>query len=101
MIGLLQRAYWSAVLVVLVAGLVGLSIYTDAKWPVVILACAAFAIALRFWQKKDIHPKEVAERAQNLLNGTFGHWDVDDYEHLVPRDPQVRNLWQKTLDLGG
>jgi hypothetical protein len=101
MIKLVKRAYWSAVLVVVAAGLIGLAVYTSAKWPIAILACALLVIVLRFWPRKDVDPREVANRAENLLNGTFGDWDVDDYEHLAVRDPQVREVWQKTLDVGG
>jgi len=43
----------------------------------------------------------VADRAEQLLNGTFGGWDVDDYEHLNPRAPRLRELWRRTMAVGG
>ena len=44
---------------------------------------------------------EVAERAERLLKGTTGTWDVDDYEHLNPHDPRLRALWRRTMEVGG
>jgi hypothetical protein len=43
----------------------------------------------------------LADRAEALLSGSYGGWDVDDYEHMNPRDPKVRNLWQSTIAVGG
>jgi hypothetical protein len=31
-------------------------------------------------------PQELADRAECLLGGHYGGYDVDDYEHLNPKD---------------
>ena len=49
----------------------------------------------------DPTPVEVADRAEQLLKGTCGGWDVDDYEHLNPHEPQLRDLWRRTMEVGG
>jgi hypothetical protein len=43
----------------------------------------------------------VADRAERLLSGSFGGYEVDDYEHLNPNDPQVRELWHRSMAVGG
>jgi len=50
---------------------------------------------------KDPKPEAVADRAERLLNGTSHGWDVDDYEHLNPHEPRLRELWQRTMAVGG
>jgi len=35
------------------------------------------------------------------LNGTYGKWDVDDYEHLNPKNPEMWELWHRTMAVGG
>jgi len=46
-------------------------------------------------------PQELADRAERLLSGSYGRWDVDDYEHLNPKDPHLRELWHKSMMVGG
>ena len=65
----------------------------------VLLPILILLLASRF--SKDLSADEVADRAEHLLNGTFGSWDVDDYEHLGVRDSKIRELWRKTLEIGG
>ena len=43
----------------------------------------------------------MADRAERLLSGSFGGYEVDDYEHLNPNDPQVRELWHRSMAVGG
>ncbi len=51
--------------------------------------------------RKDPTPQKVAERAEALLYGNYAGWDVDDYEHLNPKDPILRDLWHCTMSIGG
>ena len=39
--------------------------------------------------------------ATSVLTGTVYGYDVDDYEHLNPKDPQVRELWHRSMAVGG
>jgi hypothetical protein len=48
-----------------------------------------------------IRAQELADRAEALLHGTFGNYDVDAYEHLNPRNPKLKDLWRSTLQVGG
>ncbi len=43
----------------------------------------------------------MAELAEGIVNDTCGTWEVDDYEHWNPTDPQVRTLWNRTMTVGG
>ena len=43
----------------------------------------------------------MAELAEGILNGASAAWDLDDYEHWNPTDPEVRTLWTRTMTVGG
>jgi len=51
--------------------------------------------------RKQPTPTEVADRADHLLEGSCGRWDVDDYEHLHPKGEQLKDLWLRTMSIGG
>ena len=51
--------------------------------------------------RKDLAPTEVADWAERLLDGNYHGWDVDDYEHLYPKGQQLKELWRKTMSVGG
>lgn len=76
-------------------------LYPRAKW---LFACALIGLALVVLQiitAKEATPQEIAERAERILSGTYGAWDVDDYEHLNPKTPVVKELWLSTMSVGG
>jgi hypothetical protein len=50
---------------------------------------------------KELTSLQVAERAEHLLNGTFGGWDVDNYENLRLKNEQLKDLWARTMSIGG
>jgi hypothetical protein len=58
-------------------------------------------LVLNHLMAKDPTPLDFADRAERLLNGTAYGWDVDDYEHLNPCEPQLRELWRRTMATGG
>jgi hypothetical protein len=58
-------------------------------------------VVLAFLTPKDPTPAEVADLADSILNGTCAGWDIDNYEHLNPKDPEVRELWANTMELCG
>jgi type IV secretory pathway TrbD component len=88
-------------LVSMLAPVAGIVLYPKANWLFAFVILGVGLIALAILTRKDPNPIEVAERAERLLNGTSSGWDVDDYEHLHPREPQLRELWQKTMTIGG
>jgi hypothetical protein len=50
---------------------------------------------------KEPTPQQIAEIAERILSGSCGAWDVDDYAHLNPKTPLVRDLWRSTMSVGG
>src|SRR5947208_1009320 len=88
-------------LVSILAPILALVIYPAAKWLFVVplVFVAILFLVGRF--QKDPSPGEIADFAEKLLNGKGYGWDVDDYEHLHPRNPAVRELWAETMSIGG
>ena len=85
----------------LLGPLVALVLYPRANW---LFAFALVGVAVLVFGRllaKDPTPLAVADQAERLLNGTSGGWDVDDYEYLNPREPQLRELWRRTMVVGG
>jgi hypothetical protein len=42
----------------------------------------------------------LADEIERLLTGHYGGWDVDDFEHRKILDPQLKELWQKSMLAG-
>jgi len=86
----------------LFAPVLAVALYPRAKWLFAfVLLGTALLFNLLISKRHDTKPQEVADRAERLLTGTSWGWDVDDYEHLNPRDPQVRELWRRSMAVGG
>jgi hypothetical protein len=81
--------------------LAGLVLYPRATWLFAFALIGFVVLVLNHLTAKDPTPLAVADRAEHLLNGTAYGWDVDDYEHLNPREPQLRELWRRTMATGG
>jgi hypothetical protein len=58
-------------------------------------------IVIQILAAKEPTPQEIADYADRILSGTYGDWDVDDYEYLNPRDPALKDLWLNTMSVGG
>jgi hypothetical protein len=76
-------------------------VYPRANWLFAFAFIGIGVILLNYLFARDPSPGEVADLAEKLLKGTFGGWDVDDYEHLNLRELQLRDLWLKTMHVGG
>jgi len=50
---------------------------------------------------RETTPEAVADDIERLLSGNYAAWDVDDYEHLNPRDRDLRELWRRSMQVGG
>lgn len=61
---------------------------------------ARFLAPFRHRSKESL-AAELADRAERLLVGSAHGWDVDNYEHFNPREPDVRELWNRTMEIGG
>ena len=81
--------------------LVAVVLYPRAIWLLWFLPVGVALFLFIILTAKEPTPEQVADLAHRLLSGSFGRWDVDDYEHINPKDPRVRELWQKTMIIGG
>jgi hypothetical protein len=54
---------------------------------------------LTVWTRKDPTPGDVADRADRILSGIYGGYEVDAYEHLNPKNAILKELWEKTLSI--
>src|SRR6266550_5290701 len=96
-----QFMFNSGCFVSVLAPIVGLVLYPRANWLFAFVFIGIALILLDILTAKPMTPREVADRAERLLNGDYGSYDVDDYEHLNPKDPPLRELWQKSMAVGG
>jgi len=96
-----QFMFGSGCLVSVLAPIVGLVLYPRANWLFAFVFVGIALIPFNVLTAKPPTPREVAERAERLLHGDYGSYDVDDYEHLNPKDPQLRELWQRSMAIGG
>ena len=81
----------------LAAPVIGFVIYPKAKWLPAFPLLGVALVFLEAMTRKDPIPADVADRADRILSGTYGGYEVDDYEHLNPKSPKLRNLWEATL----
>ncbi len=88
-------------LVAVLAPLAAIILYPKAKWLFAFVLVGIALLAITVLTAKAPTPQEVAEHAERLLNGTAGEWGVDDYEHLNPKNPNTRELWHRTMVVGG
>lgn len=86
-------------LVAVVGPVAAVLLYPRAPWLFGFFLVGVAVLILDVLFRKALLPVAVADHAQRLLDGTGG--DVDDYEHLNPREPQLSELWRKTLEIGG
>jgi hypothetical protein len=94
-------SYRSGCLLSVLAPLLGIGLYPRARWLFAFAALGVALIVFAVLKQEDLTPHEVADLAEKILNGTSTGWDVDNYEHLNPRAPQVRELWAQTMELCG
>lgn len=97
----LQLAFRAGCLVSVIAPIAAVVVYPRAKWLFAFLLLGIVLVFLGAVTRKQPTPTEVADRAERLLDGDYAGWDVDDYEHLNPRSKQLKDLWRKTMSIGG
>jgi hypothetical protein len=83
------------------AFIIGVVLYPRAKWLFVLPLVGIFLLVLAILTRKGATRTEVADRAEALLNGNSAGSDVDDYEHLNPKPKRLKDLWRKTITIGG
>ena len=97
----LQIAARAGCLISILGPIVGIVLYPRANWLFLFPLLGVALLVFGGLTREDPPPLQVAERAEALLYGSYGGWDVDDYEHLNPKDPKLRDLWQSTMSVGG
>ena len=88
-------------LISIVAPLLAIVLYPRAKWlfAFVLIGLAVFILDRLF--AKDPTPQALADYMERLLTGHYSGWDVDDFEHQRIRDPQLHELWRKSMGVCG
>jgi hypothetical protein len=81
----------------MLAPIIGIVLYPRANWLFAFTLVGIAILLFTILARKDPTAQALADRAEAMLSGSYGGWDVDDYEHMNPRDPKVRNLWQSTM----
>jgi hypothetical protein len=84
----------------LIAPLLAILLYPRANWlfAFVLLGVAVLVVNNRL--AKDPTPQALADEIERLLTGKCWGWDVDDFEHHRIRDPQLKELWHKSMLAG-
>jgi hypothetical protein len=96
-----QYSYRSGCLISVLAPLLGVLLYPRAKWLFAFVLVGLVLLVLAVLNQEDPTPPEIANLADSILRGTSAGWDIDNYEHLNPKDHEVRELWAKTMELCG
>jgi len=98
---LLDPVFKIGCLASVIAPIIAIVIYPRADWLFAFLVLGIALVVVGVVARKQPTPTEIAERAERLLDGSYGGWDVDDYEHLNPKSEPLKDLWQKTMSIGG
>ena len=87
-------------LVSVIAPIIAIAVYPRANWlfAFLLLGIALFVVGVA--TRKEATPTEVADRA-GPSDGSYTGYAVDDYEHLNPKSEQLKDLWRRTMGIGG
>lgn len=69
-------------------------LYPRAKWLFALPLIGLPLMVLQILTSREPTPQEIAGRAERILSGTCGAWDVDDYVHLNPKNPAAKPVAQ-------
>jgi hypothetical protein len=88
-------------LVSILGPLVALVLYPKANALFALLLIGVVVIVVNVLLSKEPTPQEVADFIERLMNGHYAGWDVDTFEHLRIRDPNVKGLWVRSISVCG
>jgi len=88
-------------LISIVGPLLAALLYPRAKWLFAFVLIGVAVIILNGLFAKGPTPQALADDIDRLLTGSFGGYDVDNFENQRIRDPQLRKLWRESMDVGG
>jgi hypothetical protein len=85
----------------ILAPILAIILYPRANWLFAFVLIGVIILALIQRSRKDPAPRELADEIERLLTGNYGGWDVDNFEHRGIRDPRLKELWLKSMQIGG
>jgi len=88
-------------LVAVLAPLLAVLLYPRANWLFAFVLVGIAVLVLNRLLVKDPTPQALADEIERLLTGNYIGWDVDDFEHRSIRDPQLRELRRRSMEVGG
>src|SRR5271166_3313574 len=86
-------------LTAVLAPLLAILLYPRANWlfGFVLVGIAIIILSVRL--AKDPTPLALADEIERLLTGKYGGRDVDDFESRRIRDPRLRELWHRSMEV--
>ena len=99
--GVAKVAFGLGCLTAIGGPILALILYPKAKWLFAFALIGFVIIWLDHRFAKDPTPQSIADQIERLLTGTCAGWDVDDFEMMSIRDPQLRDLHRRTMAIGG
>jgi hypothetical protein len=84
----------------LIAPLLAILLYPRAKWLFAFLLLGVAVLVLNVRLARDPTPEALADEIERLLTGRSAGWDVDNFESHRIRDPQLKELWRKSMLAG-
>jgi hypothetical protein len=87
-------------LISIVAPVLAMLLYPRAKWLFVFVLVGIIVLVLNRRFAKDPTPQALADQIERLLTGNCAGWDVDDFEMQGIRDPQLKDLHHRSINVG-
>jgi hypothetical protein len=75
-------------------------LYPRANWLFAFVLVGVAILVLSNRVTKDPTPQALADEIEQLLTGTYSGWAVDDFESRRIRDPQLEQLWRRSMKAG-
>jgi hypothetical protein len=88
-------------LVSVIAPLLAILFYPRANWLFAFMLIGVAVVAFNALWAKDPTPQDLADEIERLLTGHYGGWDVDNFEHRRIRNPQLKEFWHRSMEIGG
>ncbi len=87
-------------LTAVLAPLLAILFYPRANWLFAFVLVGIAVLVLNERLAKDPTPQALADEIERLLTGKDAGWDVDNFESRRIRDPQLKELWRKSMLAG-
>jgi hypothetical protein len=87
-------------LTAVLALLLAILLYPRANWLFAFIFIGIAVLILNERLAKNPTPQALADEIERLLTGHSAGWDVDNFESYRIRDPQLKELWQKSMLAG-